>query len=472
MNNCPESQTDFDGGVSESKSLTEKPGKLSQKAYGVLSAVPAIAFTLFAVLMIVCAALLQVATVKAFGLSEKFGTIFNGARFDEISGLNGLSVAQLIFSLVTVIYAAVLLIHKFSSMKYRKLLGKPLYRTLEIVSAAFVLVQLIFAVAIIGRVNAADGGMGVITVGAYPVFAIILSVACLLAVVIATVACCVQEKACPEILESWNEERKNARAGAKASAANKVAKFSGMKIAKLIVPLVVVVAIVGFMSASNLVARFEKKPFDADALKQTITADAGKFEVSKYTVEGIIGNPYLPEGATADAQNSVYYTENYLDLLSKIQRNQKYALLAIEQADSRISGLLKQAKELELEQETLAYGRLDIVYTESGYIKAIVYNNVVIDGFPTVAKKLDKVEVFRVNEKYLDQSDTLRRVDKVAYFATYTDGSFVYGTTEYAAVLTDDGTPVAVYEGSCEGKTLVWEDAFGKYEVVATAVNG
>ena len=60
------------------------------------------------------------------------------------------------------IYAIALLINKFSVLKYRKVLGKPLYRLMEVIAVIFVLVHLVFACLVIGKVNAADGGVGII----------------------------------------------------------------------------------------------------------------------------------------------------------------------------------------------------------------------------------------------------------------------------------------------------------------------
>jgi len=443
-----------------------KGNKLSNKAYNILSLIPAVAFAIFAGLMVVFAVILPVARVHAFGLNENYGSILNGTGFDEIAGLNHLSVILLVATLVTIIYAAVLLINRFSVLKYRTLFGKPLYKSLEVISVVFVLGCLLFAIAIIGRINAADEGLGIIRVASYPILAVILSIVCLLTVVISIALCNSHERSNPRILEIWKEERQRVKAEGKAPKAKKAANGAGFRFAKFLV--IPIIAVISVTAASNgVVPRFEGKSFDADDLKQMLEEDAGKFELGKSSVENELGTSYVPKGASEDQYQAVYYTDNYIDFLGRLERNQRYALLAIEQGDDRISGLLRQAKNLEAEQETLAYGKAEITYDGDSHVKKVVYNHVVVDGLASFVKKPDKVQVFHVTERYSDQTNTTRKIEKVAYMATYSDGSFIYGACENAVVVREDGTVATTYEGSCIGKTIRWEDEFGKYEVVA-----
>lgn len=447
----------------------------SNKAYKILNLIPSVAFAAFAVLMVVFMCALPVAGINALGLKENFGTILSGTRFDEIVGLNSLSLTLIIVGLVTVLYAVALLINKLTVLKYRKVLGKPLYRLMEVIAVVFVLVHLVFACLVISKVNAADGGVGIIKVGAYSILTIILSIVYFVAFIVSMVSTLSYEKANPELLANWEEEGKKVKEERKESLAKKAAKKAGKKSSKYLI-FTAVFAVFMVLSVgpnspiSKVVQRYESAlTFDANELKSLLVNDAGSFNVSKYQIETAIGNSYVPTGATEDKENVVYYTENFIELAQKGERNAKYLLLAIEQGDERISGLLKQAKELEEEYETLAYGQAEIKYTDNGYLREVVYNAVTIEGMGSVAKKLDSVKVYKVDE-VTDGTDT-KKIERLAYLATYTDGSFVYARCENVAVVLEDGTTSATYEGSYVGKTMKWTDTFGSYEVVGTANN-
>ncbi len=447
-------------------------GESKHKVYAFWNAFPAIAFVVFACVTVILMALVPVAKENALGLKESFGSIFSALRFDEIAGLNALSIGVLIFGVLTIIYAVILLQHKFSTFKYRKAFGKPLYKVFECISLVFALVHVIFAVLLIEKIVTADEGLKILRVGAYPVLTLILSVVYLVVAGVAIILCGAYEKAHPEILSAWQKERQTAKAEAKTGAAKakKAARYVGKKVSKkavmLIVPLAAVLLVTAFTNATDLVARFEAKPFDANDLKEIILKD-GANEISRVAVEAAIGKPYVADGGTAEDLKDVYYTETYRNLLKRAERNKAYALLAIEQGDWRVSGLLKQARNLEWESEVLAYGEMQITYSEQGYVLEAMYDNVVIDGMPAVSKKLDHVEILRVAER--NESDSVRRVESVRYVATYMDGSFTYGTCKNVAVVLEDGTVSTTYEGSYVGKTLQWQDAFGEYQVVATA---
>ena len=447
----------------------------SNKSYKIFNLIPAVGFAAFAVLMVVFMCALPVAGINALGLKENFGTILSGKRFDEIVGLNSLSLTLIIVGLVTVVYAVALLINKLTVLKYRKVLGKPLYRLMEVIAVLFVLVHLVFACLVISKVNAADGGVGIIKVGAYSILTIILSIVYLVAFIVSMVSTLSYEKANPELLANWEEEGKKVKEEHKESLAKKAAKKAGKKSSKYIIftavfAVFMVLSIGPNSPISKVVQRYESAlTFDANELKSLLVNDAGSFNVSKYQIETAIGNSYVPTGATEDKENVVYYTENFVELTSKGERNAKYLLLAIEQGDERISGLLKQAKNLEEEFETLAYGQAEIKYTDNGYLREVVYNAVTIEGMGSISKKLDNVKVFNVVETSAG-TDT-KKIERLAYLATYTDGSFVYARCENVAVVLENGTTSTTYEGSYVGKTMKWSDIFGSYEVVGTANN-
>ena len=119
----------------ESESVTGKGATTPSKKYSVLKVLPTIVFTIFAILTVLFA-FLPVARVDAFGLNEKYGSIFTAKRFDEIAGLKLLSTVILIVTIVTVIFAVVLLIPKFTSMKYRSAFNKPLYKLFELIAVS------------------------------------------------------------------------------------------------------------------------------------------------------------------------------------------------------------------------------------------------------------------------------------------------------------------------------------------------
>lgn len=149
-------------------------------------------------------------------------------------------------------------------------------------------------------------------------------------------------------------------------------------------------------------------------------------------------------------------------------RNQKCLLLAVEQGDERISALLKQAMDLEMDYEVLVYGQAEIKYSKEGYLREVVYNAVTSSNI-NIDKKLESVKVFNVVETSAG-TDT-KKIERLAYLATYTDGSFVYARCENVAVVLENGTTSTTYEGSYVGKTMKWQDQFGKYEVVGTYNN-
>lgn len=447
----------------------------SNKSYKIFNLIPAVGFAVFAVLMVVFMCALPVAGINALGLKENFGTILSGTRFDEIVGLNSLSLTLIIVGLVTVLYAVALLINKLTVLKYRKVLGKPLYRLMEVIAVVFVLVHLVFACLVISKVNAADGGVGIIKVGAYSILTIVLSVVYLVAFIVSMVSTLSYEKANPELLANLEEEGKKVKEERKESLAKKAAKKAGKKSSKYLIftavfAVFMVLSIGPNSPISKVVQRYESAlTFDANELKSLLVNDAGSFNVSKYQIETAIGNSYVPTGSTEDKENVVYYTENFVELAGKGERNAKYLLLAIEQGDERISGLLKQAKNLEEEFETLAYGQAEIKYSKEGYLKEVVYNAVTIEGMGSISKKLDNVKVFNVVETSAG-TDT-KKIERLAYLATYTDGSFVYARCENVAVVLENGTTSTTYEGSYVGKIMKWTDTFGSYEVVGTANN-
>lgn len=445
----------------------------SNKSYKIFNLIPAVGFVVFAVLMVVFMCALPVAGINALGLKENFGTILSGDRFDEIVGLNSLSLTLIIVGLVTVVYAVALLINKLTVLKYRKVLGKPLYRLMEVVAVVFALVHLVFACLVISKVNAADGGVGIIKVGAYSILTIILSVVYLVAFIVSMVSTLSYEKANPELLANWEEEGKKVKEERKTSLGKEVAKKAGKKSSKYLIftavfAVFMVLSIGPNSPISKVVQRYQEgQTFDAEELKKILLDDAGTFNTSKYTIETAIGNSYVPEGATEDKENVKYYSENYLEFLGKAMRNQKYLLLAAEQGDERTSALLRQGIELEIDYEALVYGQAEIKYTENGYLREVVYNAVTSSNI-NVDKKLDEVKVFKVLEDYTDSTNTTKKIEKLAYLATYKDGSFIYRTAENVSVVVDDET-VSIYEGSYVGKTMKWSDTFGSYEVVGKA---
>ncbi len=445
-----------------------KGHKASNKAYKILNFIPTVAFLSFAILMVVFMALLPVANIDALGIKEKYGTILSGVRFSEITGLNSLSITLLIIALVTIIYAITLVIHKFSVLKYRKIFGVKLYKLLEVLAVLFILVYLVFSITIITKINSADDGAGIIKVGSYPILTVILSIICLLGIAVSIFLRDSHEKSNPIIVEEWEEARQEAKNKPKESVTKKVGAKFGAKYIVLTLILVALTVLGGTSQVADIVQRFNEKSFNEGVLLTTIKLDDGKFELGKSEIELALGKSYVEPGSTADGKKAVYYTENYLELLGKMERNQKFAILAIEQGDYRLSGLLKQAKNLEIERETTVYGKAEITYNDNYRVTEVVYNNVVIEGIGSISKKLDKVEILKVWEVYPQQNQITKKINEILYLATYVDGSFIYGNCKNVAIVLDDGTISNEYEGSYVGKTLTWQDEFGKYQIKAT----
>ena len=112
------------------------------------------------------------------------------------------------------------------------------------------------------------------------------------------------------------------------------------------------------------------------------------------------------------------------------------------------------------------YGKVEIKYSDNGYLREVVYNAVNVEGMGSVTKKLVDVKVLKVIETTAESNTN--KIAKLTYLATYADGSFIYRAETNVAVVVDDEA-VTTYEGSYVGKTMKWQDQFGKYEVVGKA---
>lgn len=451
--------------------------ELSNKKYKILNYVPLIAMALFTVLMGILIFKAPVAKIDAFDLNEKFGTIFSGKRFDEISGLSLLSLVLIITYLLMIIYLiGGLLINKVG-YKYNKLFNKPYSRILEIISPIFALVFLVSSFIMIGQINRVDLGLNIIKVGLYPILSIILSLINLIAVVGALVLCHLHEKDNPEIRNNWEEERKKALENKGYTSNSK--KQSKSKNARLLAVIIVAVVLITlYSSRTGETSIFERvkdsTSFKATSLKKYVS---GNNTFTPGNIEFIIGKPDVePEEIPTEGTYEVrYYTNEYSKLNDKTERLEKYLLLAIKNADrTRASKILKQYQKNELEKETLVYGEAKITYEVRSanrypvYLQKVVYNSFVAEGISSVAKEVKSVKILNLTSDY--SSPNVSSIESIEYIATYTDGSFIYAESENVSVM-KDGVASSTYEGSYVGQTFKWSDEFGTYEVVATSLN-
>ncbi len=448
--------------------------ELSNKKYKILSYIPLITMALFTILMGFLILKLPVAKINVFDLNEKFGTIYSGKRFDEISGLSLLSLILLIAYLLMITYLiGGLLINKVG-YKYNKLFNKPYSRILEIISPVFILVFLVSGFVMIGQINKADLGLKIISVGLYPILSIILSLISLIVVVGSLVLCHLYEKNNPEIMNNWEEERKKALETKKVNSGSKTqSKSKNNRVFVVIIAAVVMISLFSSRTTNIFERVKDSKSFSATSLKSYIL---GNNSFTPKNVEYIIGKPNVePEEIPNEGTYEViYYTSEYSELNDKIEKLEEYLILAVKNADrTRASKILKQYQKTELEKEALVYGEAKITYEVSylyynPIIVKVVYNSFVAEGLPSVTKELKNVEILNISSKTVDSN--VKSIESVKYIATYTDGSYIYGESENVSIM-KDGVASSTYEGDYVGKTLKWQDEFGTYEVVAPSFN-
>lgn len=477
MNKC---QSEFEGSICPTcgEELSNEVQKSKKSVnHKILTYIPLIAFAVFVVLMGIMMYKLPVAKVNLYDLNEKFGSVFNADRFDEIAGLSALSAIMLIGYVAMILCLIFFLLFRAApAYKYTKTFNKPFYKIMEIISSVLVLVYLVFDFVMIGQIKAADHGLKIIKLGSYPILSTILTFVCLIVIVGSLVLCYIQEKTNPKIMENWLVEREQAKEKAKTS---KNRKENQGPISKVIsVVLILGLVILGSKSAfgsSGVSDRFiTDKSFNVEILEKLLSNNSNNIYARDITEK--IGNPdESPDTIPSDGIYDVtYYTSEYSDLLKQAKYNQKYLLVAIENGDrALVSEILKRQKNLEEEKEVLAYGKLKIEYTRNplytaSYVEKAAYNSMVVNDTSLTSKQLKSVSVYNVNE--VSATEGTKKIESITYLAKYTDGSFIYATCENVNVVLDNGTTSNTYEGSYSNKTFKWNDEFGTYEQVISSI--
>lgn len=480
MNKCSKCQSEFEGDVcpacgEELSNLVQKNKKSG--FHKILTYIPLIAFTIFVVLMGIMMYKLPVAVVNLYDLNEKFGSVFNADRFDEIAGLSALSAIMLIGYVVVILcFVLFLLFRTAPAYKYTKIFNKPFYKIMEIVSSVLVLVYLVFDFVMIGQIKAANHGLKIIKLGSYPILSTILAFVCLVAIVGSLILCYKQEKANPEIMKNWLEKREQAKEKAKTSKNRKENQGPVSKAISIVI--LVGFVLLGSKSAfrsSSINDRFiTDKSFNVESLEKLLSSSSSNIYVRDITAR--IGNAdeapdEIPSSGIYDV---TYYTNEYSDLLKQAKYNQKYLASAIKSGDrSRVSEILKRLKDLEEEQDVLVYGKLEIEYTRTplytaSYVKKAAYNSMVVNDVSLTIKELENVNVYKVNEVTTEAGT--KKIESITYLAKYSDGSFIYATCENVNVVLDNGGTSNTYEGSYANKTFKWNDEFGTYEKVISSI--
>lgn len=483
MNKCSKCQSEFEGSVCPScgeelsSSVQAKNGlKLKDKTYKILTYIPVIAFAAFVVLMGIMMFKLPVAKIGLYDLDEKFGTVFSADRFDEIAGLSVLSAIVIIGFMATILcFIFFLLFRSAPAYKYTKTFNRPFYKILEIVSSVFVLVYLVFGFIMIGQIKAADQGLNIINVGLYPILSTILSFVCFVLIVGSLTLCRIHEKNNPDVMKNWLEKREQALEKAKTSKNRKENQGPVSKAISLVI--LVGFVILGSTSAfgsSGFSDRFiTDKSFNVESLEKLLSSKSNIY-VSDVTAR--IGNAdespdTIPESGKYEV---TYYTSEYSELIKNAKYNQKYLLVAIEHGDrALVSEILKRQKNLQEEQEVLAYGKVEIEYTRTplytaSWVKKAAYNSMVVNGASISSKTLESISVYKVNETTTEAGT--KKIESITYLAKYSDGSFIYNTCESVNVVLENGTTSSTYEGSYVNKTFKWTDEFGTYEQVLSSI--
>ncbi len=176
---CNECGYSFTGEQATTKN-SYKPENQTEKIYGILKIVPTAIFALFTVLLFIFAATPVAELILGMGFpNESLGNVYtmtSGVLLDipkAQTALTAFIVAMIISAVFTCVMCAVSVLPKY---KYKLIKGIKLPKLLTYVTWAIYLLILVFGIAIAAEIIAADEGMDLIAVGAFPILLIIFSV--------------------------------------------------------------------------------------------------------------------------------------------------------------------------------------------------------------------------------------------------------------------------------------------------------
>ncbi len=475
MNKCQNCQTEYDGDVCptcqkneetkpevkpetnqetnpENKSFKDKVRGFIDKYYTKLKLVPFITYIAYMVLSALFLFACPVAVVKVAGV--KYGSVFSAKSFNEIPGLNNVATALRIVAILALIYTLMYTIYRFVSLRYARVGKVRVSFILEIVSAVLVFAFFVFACIIAGVINTADKGIDLVSVGAYSILTIILSIFALILIISTVVVCYLYEKQHPELEEEFDKQYEIAKEKEKKRKKKEIS--TRQKITGVVAGIVCIIAIFICLGDSGIF-EFEKS-FNAKKLQSIALADNGELKITKSTLVKKIGDSYLEIDEEADNTYSTYYTSNYVSLKRKKERLSKYSEKAslekmLEWADYEM--------QLYMDEANMTYGEANITFDKYQGVESIIYT---INSPKSTSRKLINTKVMKVVEKNADNGK--KSIDYIVFMGTYSDGSFVYAKVNgiYVNVKLVDGNLENEYEGSYKDYELVWynSDGLGK----------
>lgn len=445
--------------TSSDNTIMGKILNFAEKYYKVIKLVPALSFMLFVLLNTLAICLFPIAKITAFGLNESYGTILSSNKLDEFWGLKKFSIAILIAMLVTIIFLIVLVVFEFGKKsRYSKMFNVPTSVVLEITSMAFILVNFIFACVVSSKVKFADEELGIIKVGAYSIVTIVFGVICLLLIIAGLILRIMNEKAHPEIKAQWEVDGVAQRQISKEKSEKRKeklrqnqGKFSFTLLKYIIIVPIIYAVVFGGIEAYNkiyntVVDRLAVS-FSGDTLKNYLVKSGIP---NAMTMELILGLPNdtqeINSGSYSKSYVYTYYTDNYEYFQKRKDRNERFSELALLSGDGELfSALATQSITLSMEESTLAYGSAIIDTDDNTVIYR--YNS------PMTSRTLINTQVISASTIYEDGNKAL----KVKYLASYSDGSYVYATSEYVTIEKDGGSS-RYFENIDEivGKKISW----------------
>lgn len=442
---------------SENKSFKDKIRGFVDKYYAKLKLVPPITFLAYMVLTALFLFLCPVAVVKVAG--AKYGTVFSGKNFNEIPGLNNVTTILLIVALASFFFTLAYVIFRFFTLRFARVKKVRVSFILEIISAVFVLLFFVLACIVAGVINVADKGITLVTVGAYPILSIILSIFALLLIVPTVVACFLYEKQHPELIVEFDKKGEEAKEKFKKWKKKEITprqKISG------IIAGIICFASIFVMLGSSGYFKFDKS-FSAKKLQTYVLKNNGEID-SIREISKVIGDSYVAIDDDGKNESNVvtYYTSNFVKYKRKYERYSKYTEKAMEKGNmDDLVDWMNYELQLEMDKENMTYGEANISYNK-GNVESIIYTV----HSPKSSKKLISTKVMKCVESNADEDK--KEIDYIVFMATYSDGSFVYAKVKDVYVKLLEGTTVSKYEGSYKDYKIVWSFGGENYEYGTT----
>ncbi|MBQ7340502.1 MAG: leucine-rich repeat protein [Clostridia bacterium] len=491
-------------------------GKL-QKIYGVLSSVPAFAFVLFAILLFAFyAAPVAIMPEQEF-LGEKIAAESYGNVYSMYSGILGempelknAMLALIIVAVASAIYGVLVCVSRFTTFGEKRVnLGKNEYELSKLFSFGtflFYLVYLVTGIIICSKISALDEGMGAIAAGSCPKMLIAFSIIFALIGAGSMVARNLLNKKIPELeqneikikkekeLAEKNRKEEFYKTHQKPSFSTTMSKkekviykhqlrmynkakegtpssalvwIDGHKAIISLVAVLLVVAIIGgsmlFTSLGNI---FRVK-----------TVEKIELGSSKQQVTKILGDPYLKSVTDYRWQ---YFSDEYLEVLTQIDKNTEQQEKAMEMGDEmKLLDLMNKEAELLEKLETITYAYIEINFektSSNGF------------GVSSVYLEPNKNDLATTSKKVVDKITVKNELKSVLVDCYHVDNRMIFLNQDVSSAKVNykvsfkDGAYYSAYENqlTIENNKMLWNDMFASYESevvfagksIASIVNG